>query len=234
MKKIFYLLAFLLLLTNMVRGQEYIEHPFYLSIYSGLDYNQNAYKMDQDQYGFNYKAVQPHYNIGASFSILALKRFRPRIELKYVKMSYKIDWSNTSVSQDSAAVNDFTGAESDCKLDYINLNVFGDYKLIDTKLFEMYLSAGIKTEYNMDYDYYTYDKDGHLTSESFYGGPLFSNYFPRTSAGCAFGTTLKFNLNQHIGLILTPEYTYFFRNFVRGNDKSYTRFSVDFGFEFHL
>jgi hypothetical protein len=221
MKKYIYSLLFLLCFTTLANAQDFIEKPFYIAITGGIDNDLNGFRSTVDSKGFKYYGIEKQYNIGGSFGFSVTKRFRPRLELKYVSMGYGQYWDDQ--------YSDFIKTEND--INYFAINIFFDYKVLSFKGIDLYLSPGIKTEYLTSYDLTTYKTDGNTSSSNF---NLFTKYFPNTIAGGAISAILKYNITDYIGITATPEYTYFFRKFAVGNDKNYQRLSCNLGVEFHF
>jgi hypothetical protein len=221
MKKFFYVLSFLVLLTNLASAQDYFEPQFYLSVSSGADNNFNAFRTTTDSKGFEYYAIPKHYNISASFGVQLFKRFRPRFDFKYVAMSYGQYWPSGYPT--------FVKTETD--LGYIDLNLYFDYLVLTYKKFDIYISPALKTEYLSSEEFTTTKSDGNTSSSHF---NLLSEERPRALAGGAISSILKYNINRYVGITLTPEYTMFFRDFVKTNDKTYQRFSLNMGVEVHF
>ena len=224
MKKIFALL--LVIIPLIAYNQETkedqeseIDHAVYLGLNGGVDYNFNAYRLIPDENGFNFFAIDPHMNLGLNIGVMVTKRFRPVLDFKYVTMSYGMDWGDYNSIFD----------ETITKLKNFDLSLHLDYFLLLTKKFMFGLSPAIKSEFVFNAKYIRKDLDGDTENVSY---NFIDDEYSKSLAGGALSAILKYNVNDRIGITLVPEYTMFFRNFVRENDKRYQRASVNLGVEF--
>jgi hypothetical protein len=229
MRKILFYLIFIVLMPVAVNAQSTvvasapnnIDYAYTIGINKGFDNNINAYRSTPNLFGNNFYNGKTHINLGFDYGTKISKRFRPRIELKYVKMSYRVGWDNANIP---------TIKESTVNLYNFDINLRMDYLLLDIKKFEFYVSPALKWEL-------TVDRDEHNINE---GGDNWAKYNriidenSRNLLGGAVSGILKYNITKKIGFTVTPEYTLFFRNFVRSNDKNYQRTSVNFGVEFNI
>ena len=184
----------------------------FIGINTGLDYNMNAYKLDKNQnYGYAYYGIIPRYNIGIDFGI-QVKRFRPRIEMKFVNLKYGIDWSSS--------IYNLGTTKTIANVNYFDFNMHFDYLLFNSKKLQLFASPAFKYEFEIG---------NAISTDSWTGLEL---HHPTSIAGGALTAILKYNLSDHFGLTLTPEYTMFFHSFASGNNKPYQRFSSTLGFEF--
>jgi hypothetical protein len=154
--------------------------------------------------------------------MMVSKKFRPRIELKYVKMSYNAGWDNANIpSLKETVVNLYN----------LDINLRMDYMLLDVSKFQLFVSPALKWEFNIYREEKNTKYDGSYNWAN-YNGIITENL--RNILGGAVSTIFKYNITKNIGITVTPEYTLFFQNFLRSNDKSYQRASVNFGVEFNF
>lgn len=191
-----------------------------IGVSAGMDYNFNAYKFAQNEfYGNTYYGITPRYNIGFDIGLKVAKRLRPRLEFKYVNMQYGMDFTNTAYSYLSKMV---------ANVNYFDFNMRLDYMLIPTGKFQLFVSPGLKYEYETGN---TISSNIYSTSSS--SAPSTVQFkHPGDIGGGALGLIFKYNVTDHFGITLTPDYTLFFHKFVSDNNKDYTRFSVNIGAEY--
>lgn len=194
----------------------------YFGINGGIDFNTNAYRIDPQLYGddfvFTYSEINPQYNIGADISILFPFKLRPRLEFKFVKLSYEMDWGGLNSTFDKTVT----------KLSYFDVNLHFDYLLLNTKAFQIYVSPALKSEFlgsQKDILHYT---NGDTNNKSF---DFIKDEHPKSILGASASAIFKYKITDIIGVTLIPEYTFFGRNFVISNDDSYQRLSVNMGLE---
>jgi hypothetical protein len=187
----------------------------------GYDYNMNAYKMEPEQStGLMYYNKPDQWNIGADFGVNVTKKFRPRIELKYVHTSFGTKNSPTS--------NQPYLRRTITQVHYFDMNLRLDYKIIDAGKFTAYLSPAIKWEIQTGVKSKTYKEGYHSTISRFTTETAYPTYL---GAG-ALAIQMKYKVTDYLGITFSPEYTMFFRNYIRSNNKPYMRASANLGFEF--
>jgi hypothetical protein len=221
MKKIFILLCAIipLIAYNQENQESEIDHSVYVGLNGGVDYNFNGYRLIPDENGFNFFAIDPHLNLGLNIGVMVTKRFRPALEFKYLTMSYGMDWDDYNSIFD----------ETITKLRNFDLSLHLDYFLLLNKKFQIGLSPAIKSEFVFNSKYIRKDLDGDTENVSY---NFIDDEYSKSLIGGALSAILKYNVNDRVGITLIPEYTMFFRNFVRDNDKRYQRASVNLGVEF--
>lgn len=230
MRKIYLIL--LTLLPVLAIGQDsqegqiqYHTGDVFIGFSSGVDYHMNAFRSVETA-DFEFKEKGPRYNFGFDFGIMATKRFRPRLEMKFVRLAYEQEW----LGWESISYTTFKLTTT--RINYLDLNLHLDYLVLgkDSKL-KFFLSPAIKTEYSLGNSYKTEKTDGETTTDSYSN---LDDYYPSCIAGWAVSGIFKYNLNRNIGFTFTPEYTSFFRPFQRVNDNKYQRLSFNFGVELHI
>jgi hypothetical protein len=205
------------------------ESTFYIGMNTGIDYNVNAYKLDANKFGntFYGENNKKLYNLGIDFGMMVTNRFRPRIEIKYVKMAYGVYWKeNTLFNKNGSEI-----VETKVGIFNGNLNLHLDYMAINTNKFQAFISPGLKYEFLADKEMENIFKDG---TKSFNEHNEVYDQYPKKVAGGSMTMILKYNITKNIGLTLTPEYTLFFREYLEDNDKLYQRFSCFIGLEYKL
>jgi hypothetical protein len=234
MKKTFASLILILITLVVVRAQENNKtNPpkesgkiaigtVSIGLSGGYDTDFNAYKLSSDTInGYNYYDINPHYNIALDLSVQATKKLRPRIGLKYESMSFGFYW-DPAVWQSSEFEKTIT------HLHCINLNLNLDYLLISKKLLTVYVSPGLVSEFVSKAKCRTFKTDGSKTSSHY---NYFEDPYPAASVGGSLAAIAKINITNWLGFTVTPQYTQFFRGFSRSNDKLYSRFNINAGFE---
>jgi hypothetical protein len=186
----------------------------------GFDKNINACRAEANIYGNNFHNDKIYNNASLDFGIYATKKFRTRLEFKYVEMGYSADWQNTDVvALKETVVNIYN----------LNLNMHFDFRIDSLKKFEFWVSPGVKWEYTMGDEFYNERYDGTFGYSNY--NKIISEY-PQNILCGSLSAIVKYNLTKHIGITLTPEYTIFFREFVKTNNKYYQRISCNLGLEF--
>lgn len=219
MKKLFIILVALLPLTAI--AQEESESAVIIGISGGFDKGINAYKLDSNTEGNTFSSSDPNYNIALNFGILASPKLRPRLELRYSQMAYTADWDNTTLST--------MLQESKVKLYYFDVNFHLDYLLFNSSKFQIYASPALKWEFNINKECKNTKVDGTYNYKQ-YNDVITEN--PNNILGGGVSAIFKYNISKNISITLSPEYTVFFREFVKANDKIYQRTSVNLGVEF--
>jgi hypothetical protein len=220
MNRIIIILFALVTFTANAQEDE-ARHNLYVGLNAGVDYNFNAYRLSLDHNGFKYYGIDPHYNYALDFGLKVSKRLRTRVEFKFVKMSYGMDWGDYNSTFDKTVT----------KLYNFDANLHLDYLLLSRNRFRFYISSGLKSEFVIDYKYLRKDNDGSTTEVKY---NFTDDEFSKSILGGVMSTIIKYNLNNYIGITLVPEYSIFFRNFIKSNDKNYQRFSTNIGLEFRF
>jgi len=221
MKKVFVCLSFLVVISFMTNAAEEHKSIFTIGINAGMDYNINAYRLNPNLYGNEFSNNKTYQNIALDFGVMTGKNFRLRLVFKYLKNGYKASWVGTTTPElfDESVVN----------LKNIDLNLHLDYLLLNKGKFQLYLSPAFIWEFNNKHEYYNTKSDGTVSYYSY--NDIFTEY-PTNIIGGAVSAIFKYNITKNIGVILSPEYTIFARNYVLSNTKLYQRVSGNFGFEF--
>jgi hypothetical protein len=218
MKKIIFYFSFLLF-PIMANAQETDEGTVTIGINGGIDNNINACRLYQNSNGNTFYSDKTQYNIAVDLGYMATPRLRPRIELKYVKMFYGVNWDKTEES---------TFLKTEVDLNNFDINIHLDYLLFSKANFQAFVSPTLKWEFVVSKDLEN-TTTKTTSSYNYYG---VGSEYPKNIAGGAVSLLLKYNITKNIGVTLTPEYTLFFRNYVKSNDKPYQRLSANFGVEF--
>jgi hypothetical protein len=212
MKKYLFTLLLILSVTFTTNAQTDDNAEAFFGINTGIDFDMNAYKFDHDKYGYSYYGMSPQYNIGADFGIMASKKLRPRIELKYVNLKYGINWDSSPYQFGRTIIN----------INYIDLALHLDYQLFSSKKLQLFISPAFKYEFQLSQT---------ISSDNW---SVIDYIHPTSSAGGALSAIIKYKVTDHMGITLTPEYTIFTNSFATGNKKLFERFSINVGVEFKL
>ncbi|HPT21239.1 MAG TPA: hypothetical protein PLR88_04770 [Bacteroidales bacterium] len=239
MKKTFIYLFFIALIPTMANAQEAIvanaqstNYAYTIGISTGIDHNINAYRLkpttEGPVKGAAFTAGDNLFNIGFDFGMVINSKLRPRLEFKYVKMNYKVDMSNADV---------LNFLSSEVYMHNIDLNLRLDYFLYNANKFQILLSPAAKWELNSSRE----EKNTTIDpSNPYYGNVNWKNYkgiYDENSKnlfGGGVSAIFKYNIIKNVGITVTPEYTLFFRNFVRSNEDLYSRASINVGLEWNI
>jgi hypothetical protein len=221
MKKVFTCLFFLTVLSAMTNAAEEHKSIFSIGINAGLDDNINAYRLNPNLYGNEFSNNKTYQNIALDFGVMTGKNTRLRLEFKYLMNGYKANWDKTTTP------SLFT--ESVVNLKNIDINLHLDFLLLNKGKFQLFISPAFKWEFNYKHNYSNTKSDG--TTSTFSYNEIFTEY-PNDIIGGAVSAIFKYNITKNIGVILSPEYTIFGRNYVLSNTRLYQRASGNFGFEF--
>jgi hypothetical protein len=230
MKKLYLVLLILLPVMGVAQDmqdevEEYQAGAVFIGFGSGADYHINAFRSLETS-DFRFYEKNPRYHIGLDLGVMATKRFRPRLEIKYIRLAYGQEWLGWE------DISYTTMKTTTTKGNYLGLNLHLDYLILgkDSKL-KVFLSPGLKTEYALGAGYKTKKTDGDTTTDHY---SKLDDYYPSCIAGLAVSGIFKYELNQYLGLTFTPEYTNFFRPFQQVNDNKYQRLSFNVGLEIHI
>ena len=204
---------------------QYKVGDFFLGFSSGVDYNMNAYRSVATS-DFSFEDKGPRYNLNFDASVFVTKRWRPRLELQYHRLAYGQNWLGAANS--SYVTMKYTTT----RINYFGLNFHMDYFLsgMNSK-FKIFLSPGLVTEYALGASYKTVKTDGDETSSRF---SSLGEYYPKSIAGANVTAILKYDLNENIGLTVSPGYTRYFRSFMEVNDDIYQRLNLNVGLELRI
>lgn len=226
------LVLFIFVIPFMVNAQNVTEEDYhydrgdvFIGFSSGIDMNRNAYRTSETN-GFRFYEKNPRYNLGFDLGVMATERLRPRLEMKYVRLTYRQEWLGWS------SLSYTTPKYTNTRVNYLDLNLHLDYLLLgkNSKI-KVFLSPAIKTEYAVGASYKTKKTDGDVTKKRFSD---LEEYYPHSIAGAACSMIFKYDLNESMGLTFTPEYTTFFRQFQRVNTCGYQRISFNIGVELDI
>lgn len=183
---------------------------------TGYDHN---YFIHDHLYGNNYSAI-PDFNVGIDASLHLNDWFRVRTEVKYVNVSSSRYYDTPSnlpgnIKYSTLAINN------------INVNPYADFRLFSIKdKLELYYFFGMKVEFSVgDYQRsYTYAGETIKTS-------YINDKHKDVMIGSGTGFLLKYNINQNLGITLSPEGTIFYGEYYEKNKWHYVRSSVNLGVE---
>lgn len=182
--------------------------------------NSNGYMSTIDENNFSYYEGDVLFTTGINASVFITERLRPRLEFAYSEMKYGQKWGDDYASQLEKTIT---------KTMNLNLNLNLDYLVVNRNKFQLFLSPGIVTEYAVDETHKNYHTDGTTDMRNY---SIFIDQYPSCIAGANFSILVKYKFTEHLGITVTPGYTYYFRKFVASNDKSYTRSLLNFGVEY--
>ena len=203
------------------QDQEKVGDKFKISfgLNGGYVQNINAYKLTEDQHGFTYYSINPHYSIGFDAGLFVTNKIRTRLEYRFVQFKYGMNWSNDYPLFDKTVTT----------VNNMDLNLHFDYTLFSNKHFHFMASPAFIYEHALKYKYKNTLADGSSNTKNY---NVLSQQYPVNIAGANMSIIAKYKINENVGITLTPGYTYFLRNFVLANDKPYSRINVNLGLEF--
>lgn len=181
--------------------------------------NSNGYRLTTDENGFSYYEGGILFTSGINTSVFVTERLRPRLQFSYSEMKYGFNWGNNYSNFDKTLTKTIN----------LNLDLNLDYLVINSNKFQLFLSPGIATEYVIGNTHKNYHTDGSTNMNNF---SIVTDQYPSYIAGANFSILAKYKLTEHIGLTVTPGYNYYFRKYLRVNDKAYSRSLLNFGIEY--
>ncbi len=225
MKKCIFFISFLAICGLAISQESEIDFErkyFSIGINGGVGYNLNGYRLMVDKEGFTYYDINPHASFGLNGSIYITQKMRGRLEARYQKIEYGMNWPEKFTHQ-----YDYT----ETTLSTLGFNAYFDYSLIQKNKFELFVSPGLASEIVVKDKYKTYlagDDEGE-TNSKYYN--VFTDAYRKKVAGASFSLLAKYNVFEFIDITLSPSYTYFFKGFVIPNDKPYQRLNLNLGLE---
>ncbi len=197
-----------------------VANQSFVGIGGGLDLNFNAYRIPPDENGFEYYAINPHFNFGLDYSYTVTKKFRPRLGFKYVKMSYGMDWGDFNSTFDKL----------ETKVHVLGLDLFFDFLVADNGRMQLFLAPGVKGEMVTGDKNVRIDNNGSKVEVNGYS--FIDDEYPSMVAGGALAALARYQINNTVAVTLKPEYTFFLRKYVMENDKAFQRLALNLGVEF--
>lgn len=231
MRRIGFFLILLMVVVSMVQAQTQslpqkqttisIDDDYVISIglSGGVCQGINAYRTTTDASGFNYTANTPSFNIAANVGVFVTNKFRPRLELAYVKSGYGTNWPNSYVG--------FT--RTNVHLASLDLSLHLDYSILNISRLQIYASPAFKSEFLAEKGVRTTYSDGDWAKKSYFN--IDKNHH-NDYYGAAFSMIFIYKVTSQLGVTLTPEYTYFFSKYVNDNSKAFQRFTGNIGVEY--
>lgn len=208
----------LTILTAITLGA-FSQNNMTLGVNAGYDYN-SAYLVDID--GADNLNQVPDFNVGVDVGLEFGERIRARVELKYVNISFDRDFAYTG--------NDLDIDNSKISVNNLNLNPRFDYRIFSIKNFDTYITTGLRLEFTAGDYIRTYRNDGSKSDLRYFDGS--GRYVHKSvMAGAIGGFIFKYNVNEKLGITVSPEYTSFFTRFYKQNDMAMQRANVNVGIE---
>ncbi|WP_372775147.1 hypothetical protein [Mangrovibacterium sp.] len=210
MKKYFILFSIL-----TVPVLSFSQSRFFINLNTGWDNTTNKY------YNYNNYSIfedgGADYSWGADLGYQFSDIVRFRIESRFGKYSYGQYYDGANLTQ------------TEMTLSYFNIDPRFDFRVWSKNKFGLFVSPGLKLEYVYDSEQVTDKVDG-TTSD----GSYVSSAYADNMAGFVGGAILKYSINKHLGLTLSPEYTFYFKKLYEKNDNNMQRFSARFGVEWNF
>jgi hypothetical protein len=192
MKK-YMIIAFFGMISLVINAQS----KYTLGINSGLDHSFNSAYSDY----YKRTATPIDYNMGIYISRAIGQKYRLRLEMQYYKIGIGQDWTGAGTSPTEPV-------KSTKRIFSLGGNLRLDYKIGHLSKFDFFISPALKGNVPIGSYENTKTYDGNLRT-SHYIDPGYRH----TLAAGAMGLLIKYNVNAHLGIVLTPEYTYYFRKF---------------------
>jgi len=192
---------------------------FYIGYNAGIGQNSNAYRLTSDTEGFSYYEGDTHFTTGLELSYFATGWIRPRLQFRYSGTGYGMYWPDKYADFD----------KTDVRLSTLNLNLNVDFLVFSKEKFQLFLSPGLVSEFNVSHSYKNYATDGDTSSSSY---NIFSEQYRESIAGANFSLIAKYKLNKNFGFVLMPGYNTYFKKYVDANDKNYSKKLLSFGVEY--
>jgi len=186
---------------------------FSINLNGGLDknfnkyYNANGYTKIED--------VGTDFNTGLDISYRFVDWLRFRIDFKYVQYNY---------GQETTTLSEV--ASSELRAYHMAINPRFDFRIWSKNKFEVFLSPGLCLEYLMGDDQISVLTDGTHSFKNY-----ISTSYSKSMTGLIGGAVFKYNITNHLGFTLSPDYTLFFDELYSQNDGNLQRFSTNIGVE---
>lgn len=186
---------------------------FFVNLNGGIDYNMNKYYSPN-----GYKKFvdgKTDLNVGMDVGYRFGKWFRFRVEMRYNVINYgQRPTSTVDIVQSEMTLNNFA------------VNPRLDFRIWSKDKFELFLSPGMRLEYVMNSDQETIRTDGQISTRNY-----ISTDYKESLPGVIGGAILKYNLTDHLGFTLAPDYTFFFGKIYEKNSQSLQRMNTNLGIE---
>jgi len=212
MKKFFLVVIALTTISFSVYSQK----SFTAGISGGYDSNMNH------MYGLtNYSNSTPDFSLGVDWSFLFLNEdLRVRIGLGYSNLSF-----NQKYTYESS--NPLSVERTNYVFNNMNITPRVDYRLLKLGNFDLYASVGLQFEFLLAKYEGTFLQNGSYDDSEFFNKANSKSYL-----GAIGGLIFKYNINENIGITLSPDYTYYFDEFIPlENELDFQRASLKIGLE---
>ncbi len=189
-----------------------------LNFNGGSDLNFNKYYSK-----INYEKIEDggtDFNLGMDAAYRFSDRFRMRVEFKYGQMNY----GQSRIGGEPTAKDVIT-------LEYMDFNPRMDFRILQIKKLELFVSTGLKFECIINSDQKSYLADGSVSDTDL--NYVDTDYDDELS-GWVTGAILKYNLTKHIGVTMSPDYTLYFDELYYKNSGALQRLNINVGFEWTL
>ncbi len=184
-----------------------------VNINGGLDKNFNKY-FNANGYS-KIEDVGTDFNTGLNVAYRFVDWLRFRVDLKYVQYNY---------GQETTTLSEV--ASSELRAYHMAINPRFDFRIWSKNKIEVFLSPGLSLEYLMGNDQISVLTDGTNSYKNY-----ISTSYNDVMSGLIGGAVFKYNLNEHLGFTLAPDYTLFFDELYSQNDGNLQRFSTNIGVE---
>ena len=211
MKKI-YLVLFCLIAS--VTG--YSQSVWTVGIDGGLDFSTNKYYSPNNYVKFENGKLEYHAGLGIGVRISNIVRFR--INCNYGEYSYGVRPKDSNVF-----------SESENTLTHVDLMPRVDVKLWSYRKFDLLVSPGMNIEFVVDSKNKTTLPNGDESKRVYVSSDYNSKY-----TGAMLGAIMRYKIDRHFAITLSPDYTYFFEKLYSRNNGTMQRFRVGLGVEWNI
>lgn len=196
--------------------------PISLGASGGIDYNFNTYYTNGN-YPDKY-VLAPTYNAGLDFGVRLSPSFRLRVEFKYNTMGFGAYYHA------SGEVTSTTPEKFVLWMYRLGFGLRLDYRFLTIGKLDVLFTPGLRFEYRL----YDYEKTTYINGNEKSTSYLNEWDYTHTLSGGTAGLMFRYNLNDHWGITLSPEYTYFFKKLYSQNTANLQRLAINLGVEWRF
>ena len=207
---------FLLLSVIAIPFLGFSQSRFFVNVNAGWDYTTNKY-YNYNNYSF-FEQDGAEFSYGADLGYKFSDKVRFRVESRFGKYKYGNYGSDTDRS-----------IKTTVSMNYFDITPRFDFRIWSKSKLELFVSPGLKLEYNSDMDYETTRTDG-VASDLNYASSAYSESMP----GFVGGVILKYNIDKHLGITFSPDYTLYFKKLYDKNDANMQRLTTHLGVEYNF
>lgn len=186
---------------------------FSVNLNGGIDKNFNKYYCPN---GYSiFEDGKTDFNYGLDIGYRLTDWFRARLEFRYNEYRF---------GQEPLSSVDIL--QTELTLSNMDINPRLDFRVWNKNKFELFVSPGLRLEYLLNADQESIRSDGEISTKNY-----ISTSYKDAMSGFIGGMILKYNFTDHLGLTLSPEYTFFFDKLYDKNNAAMQRFNTNLGIE---